>query len=455
MQQQVILNYYDIPIGSIEKTVKTHGYLKYGYTPALSTGFSDPNVLIDNKAYVAQNLYIFGATSAKEVPAYYNVDQPHDGLLIIENRPLDASLQHKRLITVFLLKTSFLTPSNSMDSLITTGATSFDLNAFLSAFGRAPCLLFDNVALCLTPIYVHSSFAKFVSPQHVSVGLLNPYSATSTPTYKGIMTVQGNSLMQPLGKVIEGMTDAPLPLPTQQAGGEADTETCSPYIDSSNVAEIAMVPVDKDFLNGVYQITMIRQISNYFITMMIIMGSVLVYPKLYEVMVMQFVINKLFSGHSDKYLENRAIAYIGSIIVFHLLLVGMLLTAIGVGSNAVAFLYIGIGFTLSLIFGALAINYYTMTVWDKAPAYSATINARPPPVTAEPSFFDSFNALLTALFTRTQFLNVLGIVGFVEIFIFAISVGTSSMFATNGFAFASMLFSLWSVVSYAVTVLTQ
>jgi hypothetical protein len=287
---------------------------------------------------------------------YYNIrNVAFDGMLVVENVPITGSLSDP-LYTVFPLKTKLDMLNNEIDGLFTTASVTIQLNSFIKE--NALCIVFDNVILFAEPISIHSNFNHFVTPQFVSVGLLHPF----TEHYTLLSATQsdiaiGDSTSSP-SPVIEG-----LEVNTLGKTVLDKNVTCKASDDTNgmDISKIAMVPVDSDFLNGVYQISMMRTLFDIFIFIFLLIVSIFVSPPLYHYLVVKFTI---------KYNANRAeftkiMHFLNILFALLFLMIGLFFTIDGASTKNGTEMVFGIYFTLVLLFSMCAIRYYVVNVWKE------------------------------------------------------------------------------------------
>jgi hypothetical protein len=120
--------------------------------------------------------------------------------------------------------------------------------------------------------------------------------------------------------------------------------------------------LDSDYLNGVYQITLMRTLFDIFIFIAILMISFFVSPQIYKYVVIDFVKIKYQNG-SD---INSTLFIIDVVLTVLLLSLGLFFTIDGANRFNGTEMVIGIYFTMILFFSICIIRYnkQTNTDWD-------------------------------------------------------------------------------------------
>jgi hypothetical protein len=342
--QQIIYNYYDIPLGSQEKNLSNNGYIKYGFSNSISAGFSNPNLEFNGNKYVVQNLSLFGH--------FYNIQNiSYDGMLVLENKPITGNVA-SNLFTIFLLKTQPNMLANDIDSLWTNSPqSSLILNKFISP--NQSCIVFDNVILFTSPISIHSNFFHFITPQYVSVGLLNSFTNDYT-----IGTALQKAI-DPAPNSKEGFTTNSID--SADFNGATTCTASDVYSGEDIVKNISLVPVDSDYLNGVYQITMLRTLFDIFIFILILLFSIFVSPPLYKYIVVDFVQKWKNPDYTSGQRSNDVITIVSFIDIFFsvlLIILGIVLALNGANTSNINEMVIGIYFTIIVFFSICAIRYF-------------------------------------------------------------------------------------------------
>lgn len=343
-------NYYETPIGNREKTLENNGYLKFEFSNPASTGFSQPNLLFKNNQYVCEKIYVFNQ--------FYGIQNvSYDGILVVENKPINNSVLDN-LFSVFLLKTSSSILPNAIDGLFdqTTTSLNLSLNKFISS--NQPVVYFNNVVLFSVPISIYSKITRqFITPQYVSIGLLNSY----TSDY--VVASAKQSVIQSGGQsLLEGFDQGGIYNSINEQTFDNDV-TCkaSDEVTGMDISRIAMVPVDSDFLNGVYQISMIRTLFDIFIFIIIMIFCIFVSPIWYKYFVVDFSKNLSTSDNSKM---NEYISIIDIVLGFSFLFIGLFLSIDGINTSTSVEMILGIYFTLVVFFSICAIRYYKTTLGE-------------------------------------------------------------------------------------------
>jgi uncharacterized membrane protein HdeD (DUF308 family) len=341
--QQITYNYYNIPLGSQEKNLSNNGYIKYGFSNSISTGFSNPNLEFGGNKYVVQNLSLFGH--------FYNIQNiSYDGMLVLENKPITSNVA-SNLFTIFLLKTQPNMLANDIDSLWTNSPqSSLILNKFI--LSNQSCIVFDNVILFTSPISIHSNFFHFITPQYVSVGLLNSFTndyTIGTAVYDPALSLTNK----------EGFTTNSID--SADFNGATTCTASDVYSGEDIVKNISLVPVDSDYLNGVYQITMLRTLFDIFIFILILLFSIFVSPPLYKYIVVDFVQKWKNPDYTSGQRSNDVITIVSFIDIFFsvlLIILGIVLAVNGANTSNINEMVIGIYFTIIVFFSICAIRYF-------------------------------------------------------------------------------------------------
>ncbi len=136
-----------------------------------------------------------------------------------------------------------------------------------------------------------------------------------------------------------------------------------------------------------------------------------------------------------------------------LLSVGIMLTLAGSSASNVNALYIGIGFSISLIFGAVAVNYYMLSTWATNPDYKDPLT-KPLVIGSSPSVWGSFSKMFEKLGNTEGFGSTWLFTFFAELIaLIGLSVG-STTFVKYWLGFAlTLCVALWFIAPYCGTVL--
>lgn len=367
-------DYYDIPVLQQEKILENNGYIKFAYSTSKSISFSHPNLIYKENEYITKNLYIFNR--------YYNIKNvSYDGLLVIENEPIKNSAS-SNIFTIFPLKTTTANalwrPPNTIDALfkdmdIALHTKHFlQLNKYIS--DNQKTVVFENVILFTSPIEICSNFNRFISPQYVSIGILNPF----TPQYSVVYAVRfvnvKRSKPSENTEIIEGFDDA-----SKQSLEQGSSDNVSVYntleatefvkdvscqqidsVDGEDISKVAMVPVDSDYLNGVYQITMMRTLFDIFIFIILLLFCIFVSPSIYSAIIKDPLTNNFFPTDSGIQLTQIQ-GFLDAVFGILLLIVGVFLTVDGVSTTNGLQMIIGIYFTLIVVFSICVIHYHKLT----------------------------------------------------------------------------------------------
>ena len=327
-------NYGPTPVGIQEKKLETHGYLKYEFSHSISSGFSHPNVVFGENKYVCEKLYIFNH--------FYNIQNiNYDGMLVIENKPITQGLlSSSNLFTVFLLKTeSNLFLSNDLDKLFDGNKSSVNLDMNPLIAKNQSCIAFKNVILFTSPISVASKFNDFVTPKNVSMGLLNSFS----PDY----TIVKSSKMSKT-TTIENFKNS-----LADTEFTDDVECNASDSQGADISQIALVPVDSDYLNGVYQITMMRTLFDVFIFIFILIFCIFVSPPVYKYLVLDYV--RKFTTNPTQ--QAQVLSFLDVLFSILLIMLGVILAIDGTNTANGTEMVIGIYFTIVVFFSICAIRY--------------------------------------------------------------------------------------------------
>jgi hypothetical protein len=330
-------NYYNTLIGIQEKNLPNNGYIKYEFANSISTSFSRPNLSHDGNQYISQNISIFNR--------YYNIQNiQYDGLLVVENKPISNNIA-TNIFTIFLLKTNPAILANDIDELFKPVSSkitkSLDLNKFITK--NQKCLVFDNVILFAAPISIHSHFNNFITPEYVSVGLLNPYTDNYT-----IVSISQSDLPKQKKEGFE--------VNTMSSTTFDNDVTChtSDDMNGIDISKVAMVPVDSDYLNGVYQISMMRTLFDIFIFIVLMIICIFVSPALYDYIIVRYIKEYTAVGNDKEKINN----FIDIVLIISFLIIGLFLSIDGANTKNGTEMIVGIYFTLVLIFSICAIRYY-------------------------------------------------------------------------------------------------
>jgi hypothetical protein len=330
-------NYYNTLLGSQEKNVQSNGYLKYDFSNSISTSFSNPNLSLKGHQYISDKLYVFNR--------FYNIQNTnYDGMLIIENKPIDNNI-NSNIFTIFLLKTNPNILSNEIDGLFDRSVSSLKLNGFIT---NQPSIVFENVVLFTLPISIHNNFNHFITPQFVSVGLLNAF----TNNYTIMNATHFNIEMEGFAVNVDTIDQTDL---TNEVSCQASDE-----VTGADISQVAMVPVDSDFLNGVYQITMMRTLFDIFIFIVIFIVCVFVSPPIYKYLVIDFL-EKKYTRSQD--IRNKIMYFLDITTIVLLLFAGLTLTIDGVQTTNGTEMVIGIYSIIILVFSVCAIRYNKTVNW--------------------------------------------------------------------------------------------
>jgi hypothetical protein len=369
-------DYYDIPVFHQEKTLENNGYIKFQYSTSKSISFSHPNLIYKGNEYITKNLYIFNR--------YYNIKNiDYNGLLIIENEPINNSVS-SNIFTVFLLKTvpNLMWNSqnadkgdfaslwqNDIDKLLTKDTMDekkqeknfLQLNKYIT--NNQKTVVFENVILFTSPINIRSNFNHFVTPQHVSMGILNPF----TENYTVVYAKRKNTPTPASNNTIENFDDNDVYNKLETTQFENDV-TCQPSenVDNETVSKIAMVPVDSDYLNGVYQITMMRTLFDIFIFIILLFFCIFASPSIYTAIIKQPLVGNFFpsdsgTGSTSRINLQTIQGFLDILFSILLLVVGVFLTIDGVTTTNGLEMLMGIYFTLITVFSICVIHYYKLT----------------------------------------------------------------------------------------------
>lgn len=356
-------DYYDIPVLHQEKTLENNGYIKFQYSTSKSISFSHPNLIYKGNEYITKKLYIFNR--------YYNIKNiEYNGLLIIENEPIKNSVS-SNIFTVFLLKTVpnlMLNSQHDIDALLSKDTMDekkqeknfLQLNKYIA--NNQKTIVFENVILFTLPINIRSNFNHFISPQYVSMGILNSF----TENYTIVYAKRKNTLTPASDKTIENFDDNDVynKLETTQFDNDV---TCQPSenVDNETVSKVAMVPVDSDYLNGVYQITMMRTLFDIFIFIILLLFCIFASPSIYMAVIKRPLISNFFpsdSGTGSSRINLQTIqGFLDILFSILLLVIGVFLTIDGVTTTNGLEMIIGIYFTLITVFSICVIHYYKLT----------------------------------------------------------------------------------------------
>jgi hypothetical protein len=342
-------NYYNTNVGNQLKNIKNNGYLKYELENSNSVGFSNPNLFFNKNQYVSQNLYVFNR--------FYEIQNVnYDGILIIENKPITNPIFHSNIFTVFLLKTSSFVSPNTIDKLLLEKgdeSITMDLNALISP--QQPCIVFENVILFTYPILIHSRIGNLIAPEYVSVGLLNSftndYSIMKAVQYSG---KDGETIEGMEGREgMEGQEESDIYNTMSNVKFEEDV-TCkaSDDVNNKDISKIAMVPVDSDFLNGVYQISMMRTLFDIFVFIMILFFCFFASPHGYKYFIIDFV-----NIYNDDYDEKKMMNLLDIIFIVLFLMISVFLVFNGFSKKNSIEGIIGVYLTIIIIFSIFAIQY--------------------------------------------------------------------------------------------------
>lgn len=354
-----------IHLGHPLKTLLNDGYIKHEYSQSVSSGFSNPNLIVSDNQCVSQTMSLF--------KRHYSVMQsPHDGILVVENKSISTdekyTVNQSTMFAVFLLKTSSNINPTPLDDLFSVSSLpkTLDLNSMILD-KKQPCILFDNVVLFSTPILIRSSFAKFITPEYVSFGLLNSFtpdyriaiaSATQLPLSAMPMGADKPSTATATESPLrEGLTSFAKKINTMEDSKFENEMSCnaSDEITNENISQIAMVPVDSDFLTGVYQISMMRTLFDVFIFIMILIFCFVVSPVIYSKLFIYYVSKYDKNDENKQYTLLTYISYWFAIIL--IVGIGLPLAIDGIKTKNASEMMIGMYFTIIVVFSILSIYY--------------------------------------------------------------------------------------------------
>jgi hypothetical protein len=120
-----------------------------------------------------------------------------------------------------------------------------------------------------------------------------------------------------------------------------------------DISKVAMVPVDSDYLNGVYQISMMRTLFDIFIFIVLMIICIFVSPALYDYIIVGYIDTYAKEYNANKKINN----FIDIVLIISFLIIGLFLSIDGANTKNGTEMIVGIYFTLVLIFSICAIRY--------------------------------------------------------------------------------------------------
>lgn len=342
--KKIFYNYPETHIGSIEKTINNNGYLKFPINISVSNGFSYPNLLLENLEPSMDNDLLYIIDSIFIFNKFYNIkDISYDGLLIVEHKPINSNLKPK--FVIFLLKTNkFIPYENEIDKLINNKPlNTIHLNKYIR--NEQKCIVFKNIIIFTEPIIIKSTIGnEFITPKDTSIGILN---LSYNPNYK-IYTSQ----------FVDGQITGKLLDTIKEGFDDTEPETCrASDINGNDISEIALVPVDSDYLNGVYQITILRTLFDMFLFFIFCLVCYFISPKIYKSVITEFIFKFIHHYSEEPQLNDNTINAYSIFIAFLFILIGLYLSIDGVNRLNGVEMVGGIYFTILIIFSIISIIY--------------------------------------------------------------------------------------------------
>jgi hypothetical protein len=131
----------------------------------------------------------------------------------------------------------------------------------------------------------------------------------------------------------------------------------SDEITGDNISQIAMVPVDSDFLTGVYQISMMRTLFDVFIFFIILIFCFVVSPVIYSKLLIDYV-SQYDETDFNKMKKYTLLTCISCFFALLLIVgIGLPLAIDGIKTKNGSEMIIGMYFTIIVVFSILSIYY--------------------------------------------------------------------------------------------------
>jgi hypothetical protein len=233
--ETIYYNYDQISLDKQEKTVEQDRYIKYSIERPSWMKRMEPSLTIDTREYTIQHISLFRS----HLPEING--QSSDGILIIENVPIDNS-NTESVFFILLIQSDPSSPPSELDELFMAKTNhTIHLNSLMD---KEIAFIQDRTILFSQPIHIQSSFEKMVTCERVGTGM-NSFNIDDLREIR-CSNIKNKSVNV---NVVEGFRQKKKHRP------------------STN--QIPMVPIDSDFLNGVYQTTMLRTLYDIYIFMVL------------------------------------------------------------------------------------------------------------------------------------------------------------------------------------------
>lgn len=323
--QQIIYNYYDVPIypNQYIKSLSNGGYIEITYKSPKS--ISDPNLtyIPSNHKYKIEKLYVLKKSM--------NIENIHyDGELIIEHSPITNG--HSKLYTCLLLKTmNGISEENVIDRIIQRSfrnSITLNLNHFLE--NNKNCLSNSEKSFFIftSPILISTRFDEFSNSSPLAFLKFNKKDFTELRTYNK-NKIEDDDLQ-------EGFEDK-----SKSNSTEYEIIDCTPIDKSDSTVEMYSFPVNSNLSNNISKVNMLTTSMNFFVFLLLIFFSGFSSPFMYK----NGVVEIIKKNYSDINNINKAASNLKGadiLVIFILILLPITITVSGINKKNTTTTFFGI-----------------------------------------------------------------------------------------------------------------